>query len=365
MDQLNIAYLIDTLGNPNAGTEGQFIQLVQGMKNRGHKITVFSLRNSSYLASGELGVTIEILNISKMASPITVLKLLKLSYKLKNGRFQIAQTFFNDVSVISPLFLSLSGCKVVISRRDMGFWYSNNLLKILRFNSRFIDAVAVNSKAVGDITAIKEHVSSTKVRVIYNGYSFSQSSMVDVNIPKGPVLGIVANIRPIKRMHDAVLALAKLTPSIPDLQLVIVGAGDPSSLLIQAEKLGVSRRLHCVGGQECPQHYINRFDIALLCSESEGFSNAIIEYLQFAKPVVCSNTGGNPEIVSHGVNGYLYEVGDVDALAEHIERLLNDTALRQRMSDSARQSVSERFSMHKMLESYEDLYHQLLKGTLQ
>jgi glycosyltransferase involved in cell wall biosynthesis len=115
-----------------------------------------------------------------------------------------------------------------------------------------------------------------------------------------------------------------------------------------------------VGAQSEPQNYIQRFDIALLCSESEGFSNAIIECLQFGKPVVCSRTGGNPEIVSEGENGFLYTVGDVTELANCIRHLLTEPALLAQMSQQAMQSVASRFSMTNMLVRHEQLYQQII-----
>ncbi|GAA5218533.1 glycosyltransferase [Corallincola platygyrae] len=362
MDKLNIAYLIDTLGNPNAGTEGQFIKLVQGMAERGHNVRVYALRGSGFLASGSLGVEVEILNVTRMASPATFWKMFQLGRQLKRQKTQLVQTFFNDVSVIAPLFLKLAGCRVLISRRDMGFWYSDKLLKLLRWNRRWVDAAVVNSEAVGKQTSTQELIPAKRVHVIYNGYLPPAEAESEVEIPEGPVLGIVANIRPIKRMQDAVSALGALQREFPALQLVIVGAGEPGLLQQQAKELGVADQLHCVGGQKAPQNYIRRFDIALLCSESEGFSNAIIEYLQWGKPVVCSRTGGNPEIIVDGDNGFLYEVGDVEALTGHIRSILSDQDFYQRLSDGARRSVATRFSMPNMLNRHEALYQQMLQG---
>lgn len=50
-------------------------------------------------------------------------------------------------------------------------------------------------------------------------------------------------------------------------------------------------------------------DAGLLCSESEGYSNAIVEYMQARLPVVASDVGGNAEAIEHGVTGYLFPVG--------------------------------------------------------
>ncbi|WP_165419280.1 glycosyltransferase [Corallincola spongiicola] len=361
MEKCNIAYLIDTLVNPNAGTEGQFIKLVQGMVARGHSVKIYALRGSPYLASNVLGVDVEVLNIHRMASPLTFWRLFLWALQLRREGVALVQTFFNDASVIAPMFIKFAKCVAVISRRDMGFWYTSGLIRLLRFNRRWVDGAIVNSNAVGEKTTECEWIPNSRVHVIYNGYLPPNEVEAKVSIPAGPVIGLVANIRPIKRMQDAVAALGMLSDKHPDLQLVIVGGGDPKPLIQQAEQLGVAERLHCVGGQKAPQNYIQRFDIALLCSESEGFSNAIIEYLQWGKPVVCTRTGGNPEIVTHGENGFLYPVGDVAVLAGHIDELLSEREILASMGHQACHSVATRFSMEHMFECHERLYHQLLK----
>ena len=114
--------------------------------------------------------------------------------------------FFNDASIIAPLFLKLHGLKVIISRRDMGYWYTASRLAILKLNGMLIDHVVVNSIAVKDKTNKCEGVKKNKISVIYNGYDnvdlFSNENEIDFlqyGIKETDlVLGLVANIRPLK-----------------------------------------------------------------------------------------------------------------------------------------------------------------------
>src|SRR5690606_12517171 len=137
---------------------------------------------------------------------------------------------------------------------------------------------------------------------------------------------------------------------------LVVGGGDPSSLKRLAEALQVGNQVIFFGSQPDVHRYIEHFDIAVLCSESEGFSNSIIEYMCAGKPVVCSKTGGNPEIVEHGKNGFMFSVGDVEALAAYIRQLLDDAMLRRQLGLAGREWVQQNFSVERMVDAHLNLY---------
>ena len=92
-------------------------------------------------------------------------------------------------------------------------------------------------------------------------------------------------------------AVAGLAHEFPDLRLRIVGGGDPAPIRQCAEAAGVADRIEFTGPCETPAVEMARFTIGLLTSETEGFSNTLMEYQQLGLPVVSSDGGGNPEIV--------------------------------------------------------------------
>lgn len=359
--QTKIYYLLDTISNPNAGTESQFLKLFDGLKNRKQGVSLAVLRDSDYLQK-QNQLKYQNLNIQKIFSLKAIFKMLKFAKELKKNNVQLVHIFFNDSSVIAPIILKLMGIKVIISRRDMGFWYTRLNKLILRLNHYVVDRAVANSRAVKIITEQVEGYHSDKVDVIYNGYDLAQSKNTPSDMPEGTILGIVANIRPIKRMQDAVAALGQLHKSHPHLQLVIVGDGDPKTLKQQAKELGIEQHLHCLGSKQQAIDYIEQFDIALLCSESEGFSNAIIEYLGAGKPVVCSRVGGNPEIIEHGHNGFLYDAGNIEQLSQNLDKILNTPELAKQVSQNAKSSVETRFGEALMLDNYQSLYAAIVAG---
>lgn len=361
---VKILFIIDNFSSPFAGTEGQLFKLLKGLDRSKYSPHLLLFRRSNYIEEHGCPCNYSVLGKSKILSPTTWFNLFQRLKSFKRQGFKIAHIFFNDPSIIAPPLLKILGVKCIISRRDMGYWYTPSYLALLRFNSRFVDHVAVNSEAVKMITCDEERYASSRVSVIYNGYQdTTKLNKESISFKKNDsevVLGIVANIRPIKRLEDAVEALAVINSATNTSRLVICGGGDVSQLEELANRLGVRDRLHCVGAQIETSAFTEGFDICLLCSESEGFSNAVIEYMQHGKPVVCSEVGGNSEIISHGETGYLYPAGDIEALVGLLRYLIENPQRRFELGRQARKNVIENYGMTKMLDAHEALYEALL-----
>jgi glycosyltransferase involved in cell wall biosynthesis len=101
-------------------------------------------------------------------------------------------------------------------------------------------------------------------------------------------------------------------------------------------------------------------DVFCLPSRSEGFSNALIEAMGSRLPCVATRVGGNAEALTEGVNGFLVESEDADAMADRLLRLLRDPKLRRGMGQAARQRVESDFSMSAMMTRLTAIYQELL-----
>ena len=77
------------------------------------------------------------------------------------------------------------------------------------------------------------------------------------------------------------------------------------------------------------------------------------------KPIICTNVGGNPELIQDGHNGYLVDVGDVKTLSNRILRILGDTGSSQKLGERAQRALARSFSLEQMISSYTRLYDQL------
>ncbi|MCD6520927.1 MAG: glycosyltransferase family 4 protein [Anaerolineae bacterium] len=120
--------------------------------------------------------------------------------------------------------------------------------------------------------------------------------------------------------------------------------------------------LGLLGREELHREYACASVVAL-SSLQENAPMAIIEAMAAGKPVVATRVGGVPELVQEAETGFLVKVGDVQALAERLARLLADPALRRRMGQRAREVAWKRFSRERIARAYYALYQRVLQST--
>lgn len=350
----------DELRHLQAGTESQMLLLHEGLTAAGWHSELTVLRRSESVREQWPG-PVRDLNIFRILSFGAFWRAWRFARRLRQEGFSVAHIYFNDAAVLLPFFLRLSGLKVVVSRRDMGFWYTPRTLLALRFVRRFVDSVVANCKAVACNVAREERFDSEQIRVIYNGVSCPHYGEVGkAALQQEPVIGVVANIRPIKRLEDAIAAFARISDKHGGAILEIVGGGDSGPLQAQAAELGIVNRIRFVGRVTDIRSRLHRYAVCILTSESEGLSNALIEYMLSGCAIVCSDTGGNSELVVDGASGFLYPVGDTVTLARKIDQLLSDSRLREAMGEAARMRAESMTQLSAMVDGHTTLYTRLL-----
>jgi len=100
-------------------------------------------------------------------------------------------------------------------------------------------------------------------------------------------------------------------------------------------------------------------DLKLLLSQQESFGLVLLEAMACGVPCIGSDVGGIPEVIDHGVVGYIVELGDTDAVAEYAVNLLQDEEKLQRFRKAAIRAVDEKFHSSKIVEQYEKLYEKV------
>jgi len=147
-----------------------------------------------------------------------------------------------------------------------------------------------------------------------------------------------------------------------DAVLCMVGDGpDRERLEQRAHDLGIARSTYFVGYQEEVAGYYRLFDAFLLPSVNEGTPVVAIEALAAGRPVVATRVGGVPDVVRDGEDGFLVELGDLDAIAERLARLAADPELRRRMGAAGRERVLPRYSVERLIDDVDGLYRRLLE----
>ena len=214
-----------------------------------------------------------------------------------------------------------------------------------------------------------------RVRQIYNGVDrekfFPRSGSRPMHAPAGflpaggLLLGTVGRLAEVKDqsslLHALHLLVADNAALRSRLRLLIVGDGPLfANLQRLAEELGIADLVWMPGDREDVPELLRMMDIFVLPSLAEGVSNTILEAMASGLPVVATHTGGNPELVEDGQNGYLVPVGDPALLAKAIATMIAEPELIRAMGSCAYEKVAEKFNWDRTVESYLSVYDELL-----
>ena len=351
-----ILYLIDSLHV--GGTEKQLVKLIAGLDRRRFQPHLCTLKGTGGLLA-DIDVPQMFLPFESFTKPTLFPALKKLANYVRNHDIRIIQTFFQDPFLIAALTRPFFDARLIGSFRDMGFWRTPAESRKMRLAYHFFTGFIANSQAVKDHFVQIDGLNAEKIRVIYNGIEKDGGE----NSLKGkdPVVGIVANCnRTVKRVDDFVRVAAIVHQRLPKVRFVVVGDGNQRAQLEQmSQAMGLAEVMTFAGSVACPMDYVRGFDVGVNVSETEGFCNAILEYMACGVPVVATAAGGNPELVVDGENGYLVPVGDIACIAERIIQLVENTEIRAQFGSKNAEKVSDVFSMQRMIDQHQDYYNEI------
>ena len=199
-------------------------------------------------------------------------------------------------------------------------------------------------------------VDEKRIRVIYNALPPETESITltqgearaRLTLPDAPIFLTVGRLLPWKGVDHLISALV----NVPEARLIVAGDGDTlPALQAQAERLKLADRVLFLGrvSREQMPLYMRAADYVVLYSGYEGLSHTLLESLRVGTPVIASDKGGNPEVVTHGGNGLLVPYVDVDALTESLRTALTP-GTRDRLAANSSAGM-ERFDFGRMVEA--------------
>jgi glycosyltransferase involved in cell wall biosynthesis len=156
-------------------------------------------------------------------------------------------------------------------------------------------------------------------------------------------------------------AAAGLAKRFPDVRFLIVGDGaSRPELEQQARDLRLEGTVLFTGFRVDVPELLQEATVSVLPSLSEGLSNSLLESMASGVPVVATRVGGNPEVIEHGVTGFLVPARDSEALAAAMGRILEDANLAAQFGQAGRQRVARLFSLERSVSETELLYQRLI-----
>jgi glycosyltransferase involved in cell wall biosynthesis len=183
-------------------------------------------------------------------------------------------------------------------------------------------------------------------------------------------IGLIGRISPWKGQHIFLRAAAQVHQKFPNARFFIVGgalfgeAEYERKVRTLTESLGISSVVTFTGFRKDVQNAIADMDLIVHASVTgEPFGQVIIEGMAAGKPVIATDGGGVPEIVEDGKTGMLIPMGDVQAMAEAISRLLKDTTLAEDMGSRGQERVRNHFTIEHKARKVESVYQSMFSRS--
>jgi len=262
-----------------------------------------------------------------------------------------------------PFITTLHGTDITLVGSDRSY------LPITRFSIEQSDGVTAISNYLRDRT-IREFEIRRPIEVIPNFvncdlYKRSEDQSLRARWTRNgePILMHLSNFRPVKRITDVIEIFALVREKMPA-KLVMIGDGPDrgaAEYLVRKKKL--SKDVCFLGKQDRVHELLGVGDLFLLPSDSESFGLAALEAMACEVPVLATNVGGLPEVVTHGVDGYLFEPRDVNAGAKFALDILSRADHGRAMGKMARVNARARYCSNDIIPRYEAYYEKILSSA--
>ena len=261
-----------------------------------------------------------------------------------------------------PFITTLHGTDVTLVGMDRSY------LPITRFGIEQSDGVTAISKYLRDKT-FADFAIKRPIEVIPNFVNCDLYMPLEPGAraearkayaaPDERLLIHLSNFRPVKRVMDVVQIFARVAREVPS-HLLLVGDGpDRSQAEMLASQLGIRERVHFLGKQDSVSELLPLADLMLMPSELESFGLAALEAMACRVPAISTRVGGVSELIDDGVTGFLFPVGEVEAMAQCAIELLQDPDRLETMGAAARQTAQDRFCASRIIPLYEKYYEQV------
>ena len=258
---------------------------------------------------------------------------------------------------------TLHGTDIILVGADRSFH------RVIQFAIEESDGVTAVSNYLKRVTK-EEFDIQRDIRVIYNFVDTAgveQKSDIctrkDFASEGEKIIMHASNFRAVKRVGDVVRVFAKIRENIPA-KLVLIGEG-PERLFVQqlTKKLKLTEDVHFLGAQDDTEPLFLCADLFVLTSELESFGLTALEAMACGVPVIATETGGLPEVITQGETGYLLPIGDIQKMAERAIHLLSNTKQHKLFRRQARIRARQHFNADRIIPQYEAFYREILNKS--
>jgi glycosyltransferase involved in cell wall biosynthesis len=365
---VRILHVIDSLGR--GGAENLVIGLSREMKSLGHEVAIVALTSCNEFSELTTLYGIEVYHCEFRGSirslPSVLKTLVQLGTIARRFRPDVINThiFFSDI--VTRLLLGWRAPIVTTFHRDEE-WWSMPKSQSARIK-RWLEAVSARhlsrrfiavSRVASDDAVRYLGIDASRCDVVRNGVDtqrFIPAAATMVS-PPAPIILQVARFYPEKCHEVSLQAFRQLLHAFPAAQLWLVGDGPQrSAIQALALQLGIEKQVRFLGLREDVDMLLRESQLFWLSSRREGLPISLLEAMSAGVVPVVTRVGDIPSLVDHGSNGYIADVGDIDAIARFSESALGQNAARAAMAQRARNTVEGGYAIATTARSYLDIY---------
>jgi glycosyltransferase involved in cell wall biosynthesis len=292
---------------------------------------------------------------------------LRIARYVREQNIRLVHTFDTPANLYGVPAARLGGAAVVVSsqRVDRALWPTAQR-HALRVTDRMVDGIVVNCEFLRRHLRDEEKVPAGLIHLCYNGldtlaFQPGRGTPPEALRAAALVVGVVCGLRPEKGLGTLLEAFAAVRGLAPAMKLAIVGSGPClAGMQERARALGILP--DCVFEPATPRvaDWLHAIDIFVLPSLSEALSNSLMEAMACGCAVAASRVGGNPELVTHGETGMLFEPRDAAGLAGVLRLLVCDSARRRKLATNASRLIRSRFPLAAAARRMGGIYTELL-----
>lgn len=280
----------------------------------------------------------------------------------------------NLAPIVQAMNIVALGTKSIVCTHGIEVW--EKLPRMRRSALQNATMVLAPSRATAEFVVDLQGVAPSRVRVLPWGldpdFETKLLGLAGVRVPgefpKGRVILTVGRWLATERykgMDTLIKALPRLLLRWPEIQLVMVGAGDDKDWLVNiARDSGVQKHVHFLTGityGELSACYAAA-EIFALPSRGEGFGFVYLEAMARGKPVIGGAHGGAPEVIRDGVTGYLVQHGETEQLATSIDALLSNPELAKKMGMQGKERVEKEFRFSVFAKGFKKILREICES---
>ncbi len=362
---MKILYIIDSLRS--GGKERRLVSLIEGLERFEDVEMKLIILSENIHYNSVLNLNIKIHKLSR-----DIRKDIKIIFKfnkiLKSFKPDIVHCWDNIASInFAPICkikrIPFINSMITAAPPKLDYFSKRYISNALSYV--FSDVILSNSKA----GLVSFRVPKSKGYCIHNGFDMErvkvkmskEKTRKKFNINTSSIVGMTASFTEKKDYETFVKAGEQVLKKNKDITFIAIGDGLNLSLVKSIIHKDNLKHFKFLGIQSDVESIVNIFDIGVLATYTEGISNAIMEYMAFAKPVIVTDGGGTSELIKDSITGFLIKQKDASQLAEKIMFLLSNSDKAIEMGEDGKKRIEEYFNLDRMVLQTYQLYNKNIR----